>query len=318
MAVAFPNEVNLVSPGAITESGTGNSWAAPLSDAIDNNPYTSIVASSLLVSGNYSKSLSFTNFDFSWFDNSLYDVTGVNIIMQCAGASHLQFAEAYLIDETGADLGSNIGGISGEWITGTSGFIDLIGGGATAYATSKEIVRSIPYSTFSHSNFGIRLRVKNTGGVTSSPVIYGLWMVLQFARKRTTSSFGFALFSAAGASAGSQTSAFVRLVESVSHVGGYTGSETLANWDDRLGVPIVYGHWEKWDEVYNVQVSKGRAWSSVYQNIRGHSSELPALDYTRATKSLVFSASTNYPLPAGFDSNGELSCGFTYIFIHYK
>jgi len=314
---SYPNQVNLVIGGTVAESGTGTSWQTPLSHCIDGDFSTDVRPTGTLGVGAYSKVLKITNFDFSWFDNTLYDVTGVNIVLVQAGTTTqaIQFSEAYLVDENGNDLGSNMGGTSGEWLVNEAAAVQPVLGYASGKSVSTETIIDIPYSTYSSSNFGVRFKLYNGGTGVALSIIYSVYMVLQFKRKITTADYGFEVFNSGGTSKVTQTSSFVKYVEGVSHVGGYTGTDTLSNWSDERGVPLIYSHWEKWNTSANTQATKGQAWTTANLGMRGHGMEMPTISYVTATKVVTYATGVSR---VGWDEWGTPSCGWSLSFVHYK
>ncbi len=315
--MAFPNQVNLVSAGTVTESGAGTAWQYPSNTNDGDWDTWADVGAGGHGGANFppgnAKLLTFTNFNFSWFDNTLYDVTGVSLVVGANGSAlSCYFTEVYLVDETGSDIGVNMGASEAWEMYHTAGaFYGL-------RVQVHEQVLSIPYATYSSANFGVRFLANNKSAYTLVGQMDEVKMILQFSRKKVTSTYGFKLFDSSGADKLSKTSAFVRLVDTVSHVGGYTGSEYVYDFDDTKGVVVVYSHWEKWATGGNTQQTKATAWSTANLGMRGHGMEVPDFTFNNTTKLFTTATGAIYPLPSGWDINGEPSCGWTHNFIHYK
>lgn len=297
--MAFPALVRLVRPTTAALSGTGTAWSNA-SQAIDG---TTSAASVTLAAGASSQDLKLTNLDLSWFDSDGYDMSGVTVVYRAQAPSGVTLSEVYLVDEAGADLGANMGPVAMPT--------------SAAYATFAQDV-TIPLTTFGDAAFGVRLKAANATGSAQTLYLSDLQIIPRFTRKDVGGdAYGLQIFDASGALKISSTGTFARYLGAIDKDGGYTGTDGFAGFNDARGVLFIAGHYEKWSVGSFVQLAAGTAWGAN-KSLRGHAMEYPAFTWDNTAKELTTATGGNYPLPSGFDLQGNPSPGWSAWFYHYR
>jgi len=305
--------VSAEAPTVAAQSGTGLVWGNP-SYAVDGLDTTAASISGY--PSGYSKTLTLTGFNFSWFDGVLLDMVGMYVTLKTEhiSTSIAEITTAQFVDETGAALGPDF----------SAALMAKMSGGYVGWQTA-EVTIPIPPATYSSPNFGLKLVIHEIVYMPFPAYIYDVELTPIHARKviYTVGNYGFALADSGAVNKLTAVTTFARHIHTSTHAGGSTPVISVPGFDDTKGVLYFGGILEKYRTDSNTQQAKTYAWGTGgggpgYMHLRGHALERPNMIWDNVAKTATVSTGGVYPLNPAFEDRSPMSCGWTINMVHYR